>query len=93
MIWFSASISAVDAAALIGLDHRVALQGENIAGADHIRLAEENVAVAVGVRVRRVIDKHALAVVEPPVVGLVGVGGPARLADTAAPCRWARSSC
>ena len=54
--------NAVDAAALVHFDHGIAIRAQDIAGADHIGVAEEHDAIAVGVRIRQVENLHAFAV-------------------------------
>ena len=72
-----ASDQAVDAAAFLRFDHRDSWSSVRISPVlITSELAKQNVAVAVGVSVSRMIDEHALAVVELPVVRLIGIGGP-----------------
>ena len=53
---------AIDGAAVGRVDERIHHGREQIAGGEHVCLAEEDEAVAVGVRVRLVDDLHRLTV-------------------------------
>ena len=63
----------------VDIDHGISGGGEDFAGADHIRLAEENDAVAIRMRVGDMDDLHAFVVeVDVLFVAEVGVGRPCR---------------
>src|SRR6202044_4153429 len=53
---------ALYASAAIHVDERISAGSENIAGADDVRTAKQNQAVAVGMGVRLVIDNDGLAI-------------------------------
>ena len=67
---------AVDRTAFREIDHGVAIGSEDVAGADDVGAAEEDQAVAVGVRGVRVLEDDGFVVEERPFVGVIGVGGP-----------------
>src|ERR1700744_5419287 len=53
---------ALHAAAAFDVDEGISAGSENIAGADYVRTSKKNQTVAVGVRVRLVVDDDGFAV-------------------------------
>ena len=83
---FSASITPCSVPPRFDVDHRIAVEHEDVAGRHHVRLAEEHHHVAVGVRRRLVHDLDRLAGDEQRLLG----GARTRRSATAPPARGCR---
>ena len=61
-MWFKRQNFSLHAAAVFDVDEGISVGRENIAGADHVRAAKQNHAVAIGVRVGLVINDDGFTV-------------------------------
>ncbi len=84
-MWFSAANLSLHAAAAFDVEEGISVGRENIAGGDDVGASKKNQAVAIGVRVRLVINDDGLTV-EVQVLGgrSVLVNREARLGKSAA---------